>query len=93
MVLGQLNFMVSSVEFVVIIGCNGGGKSTSAKLITGLYIPESGEILLDGQLITDENREWYRQHFSSIFSAFFFFYLLFFFSLLYFFNLSSYFLL
>ncbi len=72
-VLGELNLKFNSSELVFIIGGNGSGKSTLAKLITGLYIPESGEILLDGQPITDENREWYRQHFSVIFSDFYLF--------------------
>ncbi|TAG38208.1 MAG: cyclic peptide export ABC transporter [Oscillatoriales cyanobacterium] len=60
-------------ELVFIVGGNGSGKSTFAKLLTGLYIPESGEILLDGQPITNDNREWYRQHFSAIFSDFYLF--------------------
>lgn len=72
-VLGELNLKFHSGQLVFIIGGNGSGKSTLAKLIAGLYIPESGEILLDGQRITDENREWYRQHFSVIFSDFYLF--------------------
>jgi putative ATP-binding cassette transporter len=42
-------------------------------LITGLYTPQSGEIRLDGTPITDDNREWYRQHFSAVFSDFYLF--------------------
>ncbi|MEG3840358.1 cyclic peptide export ABC transporter [Microcoleus sp. herbarium14] len=72
-ILGELSLKFHAGELVFIIGGNGSGKSTLAKLITGLYIPESGEILLDGQPITDENREWYRQHFSVIFSDFYLF--------------------
>jgi putative ATP-binding cassette transporter len=72
-VLGELNLKFHPGELVFIVGGNGSGKSTLAKLITGLYIPESGEILLDGQPITNENREWYRQHFSAIFSDFYLF--------------------
>ena len=34
--------------FVAITGPNGGGKSTLAKLIAGIYTPTSGKILLDG---------------------------------------------
>ncbi|MEG4105657.1 cyclic peptide export ABC transporter [Microcoleus sp. S13_C5] len=71
--LGELNLKFHPGQLVFIIGGNGSGKSTLAKLITGLYIPESGEILLDGQPITDENREWYRQHFSAIYSDFYLF--------------------
>ncbi|MBE6591725.1 MAG: ATP-binding cassette domain-containing protein [Ruminococcaceae bacterium] len=38
--------------FVAITGPNGGGKSTVAKLISGLYTPTSGQIILDGEDIT-----------------------------------------
>jgi putative ATP-binding cassette transporter len=57
-------------QVIVLAGGNGSGKTTLAKLITGLYSPENGELLLDGQRITDENREFYRQHFSAIFYDF-----------------------
>ncbi len=39
-------------RFVAITGPNGGGKSTLAKLIAGLYQPTEGQILLDGTDIT-----------------------------------------
>lgn len=39
--------------FSVITGPNGGGKSTLAKVIAGIYRPTSGKILLDGEDITD----------------------------------------
>ena len=39
--------------FVALTGPNGGGKSTLAKLIAGIYQPSSGQILLDGEDITD----------------------------------------
>lgn len=71
--LGPIDLRLQPGEVVFIIGGNGSGKSTLAKLITGLYIPESGEICLDKQPINQENREWYRQHFSVIFSDFYLF--------------------
>ncbi len=40
-------------SFVAITGPNGGGKSTLAKIIAGIYKPTSGKILLDGEDITD----------------------------------------
>lgn len=40
-------------HFVVITGPNGGGKSTLAKIIAGIITPTSGQIILDGEDITD----------------------------------------
>jgi len=40
-------------RFVAITGPNGSGKSTLAKLIAGIYRPASGQILLDGEDITE----------------------------------------
>ncbi|MDE6025484.1 MAG: ATP-binding cassette domain-containing protein [Lachnospiraceae bacterium] len=40
-------------RFVAVTGPNGGGKSTLAKIIVGIYKPTSGSILLDGKDITD----------------------------------------
>lgn len=39
-------------RFVAVTGPNGGGKSTLAKLIAGIYVPTQGQILLDGEDIT-----------------------------------------
>ncbi|WP_017316896.1 cyclic peptide export ABC transporter [Mastigocladopsis repens] len=72
-ILGSIDLKFHPQELVFIVGGNGSGKSTLAKLITGLYIPEAGEIWLDGELINGQNREWYRQHFSVVFSDFYLF--------------------
>ena len=40
-------------HFVVITGPNGGGKSTLAKIVAGIFKPTSGQILFDGQDITN----------------------------------------
>ncbi|MEC4814443.1 MAG: cyclic peptide export ABC transporter [Scytonema sp. PMC 1069.18] len=71
--LGPLDLTFYPKEIVFIIGGNGSGKSTFAKLITGLYVPEKGEIKFDGQPINQQNLEWYRQHFSVVFSDFYLF--------------------
>ena len=68
--LGPMDLSFRPAEIVFMVGGNGSGKSTFAKLITGLYAPDSGDVLLDGQPITDLNREHYRQHFSAVFSDF-----------------------
>ncbi|MEH2107497.1 cyclic peptide export ABC transporter [Nostoc sp.] len=71
-ILGPINLKFYPGEVVFIVGGNGSGKSTLAKLITGLYIPETGNIYLDDNLINN-NLEWYRQQFSVVFSDFYLF--------------------
>lgn len=71
--LGPIDLTFHPGELVFIVGGNGSGKSTLAKLIIGLYIPEAGEICLDRQPINQQNREWYRQFFSVVFSDFYLF--------------------
>jgi putative pyoverdin transport system ATP-binding/permease protein len=71
--LGPISLTLLPGQITFIVGGNGSGKSTLAKLITGLYPARTGSIYLDGVPITDENREWYRQHFSAIFSDFYLF--------------------
>ena len=71
--LGPVDLTLSPGELVFIVGGNGSGKSTLAKLITGLYVPDAGEILLDGILVDDRNRELYRQLFSTVFADFYLF--------------------
>ncbi len=71
--LGPIDLTVSGGEIIFIVGGNGSGKSTLVKLITGLYVPESGKIYLNGKLVTTENQEWFRQNFSVVFSDFYLF--------------------
>ncbi|MCJ7484746.1 MAG: ABC transporter ATP-binding protein/permease [Candidatus Aminicenantes bacterium] len=47
--LRNINLKIEPGEKVLITGPNGSGKSTLAKLILGLYNPQEGEILIDGQ--------------------------------------------
>ena len=71
--LGPIDLSISPGELVFITGGNGSGKTTLAKLLVGLYSPQQGEIRLDGQTITDESRDSYRQLFSVVFSDFYLF--------------------
>lgn len=45
--LSDLSFRIDRGEFVAIVGPSGCGKSTLLSLISGLLMPQSGEILLD----------------------------------------------
>jgi putative ATP-binding cassette transporter len=72
-VLGPINLSFRPGELVFVVGGNGSGKTTLAKMLTGLYLPETGEIVLDGEAITEDNRDAYRQLFSAVFSDFYIF--------------------
>lgn len=54
-ILKDISLTVGENKFVVITGPNGGGKSTLAKMIMGIEKPSSGQILFDGQDITDKS--------------------------------------
>jgi putative ATP-binding cassette transporter len=71
--LGPVDLTVRPGEIVFVVGGNGSGKSTLVKLLTGLYAPQSGEILLDGRPVTDATRAAYRQLFSAVFSDWYLF--------------------
>jgi putative ATP-binding cassette transporter len=71
--LGPIDLSFKPGELVFIVGGNGSGKTTLAKLLLGLYKPESGEIRLAGETVDDDNRKRYREHFSAVFSDFFVF--------------------
>ncbi|HKQ08256.1 MAG TPA: cyclic peptide export ABC transporter [Blastocatellia bacterium] len=71
--VGPLDLSFRPGELIFLIGGNGSGKTTLAKLLAGLYAPESGEIRLDGAPVANHNRDQYRQNFTAIFSDYFLF--------------------
>jgi putative ATP-binding cassette transporter len=71
--LGPIDLAFEPGELVFLVGGNGSGKTTLAKLILGLYAPEAGEVRFAGEIIGDDNREQYREHFAAVFSDFFVF--------------------
>lgn len=48
-VLENVSFTINRGDFISILGPNGGGKTTLAKLMLGLYTPNSGKILINGR--------------------------------------------
>jgi len=52
--LSNINCTLKSGDFVTVIGGNGAGKSTLLNCIAGVYIPDTGKIVLEGQEITNQ---------------------------------------
>ncbi|HVB37028.1 MAG TPA: ATP-binding cassette domain-containing protein, partial [Vicinamibacterales bacterium] len=66
--IGPATLTIPAGELLFIVGGNGSGKSTFLKVLTGLYPPLSGRIVLDRTPVTAADAVWYRSHFSVIFS-------------------------
>ncbi|MCE2029775.1 cyclic peptide export ABC transporter [Sessilibacter corallicola] len=71
--LGPIDMSINRGELIFLIGGNGSGKTTFAKLLLGLYEPESGNIKVDDVIVESNNLESYRQLFSVVFVDFFLF--------------------
>ncbi|KGP89702.1 cobalt transporter ATP-binding subunit [Pontibacillus chungwhensis BH030062] len=54
-VLDDVSIQVNQNEWVAVIGHNGSGKSTMAKLMNGLLSPNEGYVYVDGLLLSEEN--------------------------------------
>jgi putative ATP-binding cassette transporter len=52
-VLGPIDLTFRPGELTFVVGGNGSGKTTLAKLLCGLYLPETGEVKLNGARITE----------------------------------------
>lgn len=66
-IISDLNFKIRKGEKIAVVGLNGAGKTTIAKLICGLYRPTKGVILVDGKPIDDYNIDEYHALFSAVF--------------------------
>jgi putative ATP-binding cassette transporter len=53
--LGPVNLSVQKGETIFVIGGNGSGKSTFINILTGLYKPSVGKIILDNQIVDKDN--------------------------------------
>ena len=59
-VLNGLNLVIEPGQSVALVGHSGCGKSTSVGLLTRLYEPEAGNVMLDGNDVRELNIEWLR---------------------------------
>jgi putative pyoverdin transport system ATP-binding/permease protein len=71
--LGPLSLTIERGETLFIVGENGCGKTTLIKLLLGLYEPDSGVLLIDGQPVQKDALDCYRQLFSTVFSDYYLF--------------------
>ena len=53
--LRGINLTVKKGEFVAVVGHNGSGKSTLAKHFNGIYLPTTGDVLIDGMNTKDDD--------------------------------------
>ncbi|MCP5054315.1 MAG: cyclic peptide export ABC transporter [bacterium] len=66
--VGPIDLKVNKGEILFIVGGNGSGKTTLAKLLTGLYQPESGTVTIDGKEVA--GNDYLGEYFSVIFDDF-----------------------
>lgn len=65
-VLSKVSFSIRKGERVVIVGENGSGKTTLSKVIAGIYQPESGQVLYDGEDVGSYAKDSFYRKFSVI---------------------------
>ncbi len=70
MVLKNINLRLEPGKKLALVGKNGSGKTTLIKLISRLYQPTEGEILLNGKNINEYDKAEYRKIFSVVFQDF-----------------------
>lgn len=66
-ILSNLSIKISKGERLALVGPNGAGKTTFVKLLTGLYEPTEGQILINGIDTRDFDRDEYYRLFSVVF--------------------------
>ena len=69
-VLNGINFRLNEGERVVVLGPSGSGKSTFLRCINWMEEPTSGEIILDGEVVTEKNVRRIRQDVGMVFQHF-----------------------
>lgn len=63
--VGPVNLEIGRGEIVFIVGANGSGKTTLAKLLTGLYQPDSGQILINDKPVSGQDLS---EYYSAVFN-------------------------
>lgn len=59
--LDDISFRLPAGQTVALVGPSGGGKTTIAQLLQGIYRPDAGEILVDGHTLASLDMSWWRR--------------------------------
>lgn len=65
--IGPIDLTIAAGSVVGIVGANGSGKSTLLRVIPLLFLPDDGQVLLDGQPVEGDRLEAYRDLFCAVF--------------------------
>lgn len=68
--VGPIDLTLRRGDVLFISGGNGSGKSTLLKLLTALYLPQQGQLLVDGRVVDGDQREACQNLYSTVFSDF-----------------------
>ncbi|RJE78367.1 cyclic peptide export ABC transporter [Pseudoalteromonas citrea] len=71
--LSPINLTINAGELIYLVGGNGSGKTTFAKVFSGLYAANNGHITVDNTIIEAPSLDNYRQLFSTVFTDFYLF--------------------
>ncbi len=66
--LGPVDACLRPGETIYVTGGNGSGKTTLVKVLCGLYEPDEGHVVWNGTVVTDQNRDEFRQLFGAVFA-------------------------
>lgn len=69
-ILHHISLVIQKGEKIAVVGPNGSGKSTFIKLLTGLYEPTEGKILLNGQDRSTLSTEVYQTYMAAVYQDF-----------------------